>query len=185
MWIDEPGSAKNTLSQKWVNTLRTDKERFGQALNFAARKEVETTTLEKLFTTHGVPFFIKIDVEGFELSVLRGMKRSVPYLSFEANLPEFKPEGLKCVELLGQLDPEGQFNYVVDCRRGFSLERWLSGGEFSEAFQQCTDKSIEVFWRSSSTSATQFKPATAFGPSKEQDLSANNDLASAHESIEG
>lgn len=30
MWIDAPGSAKNTLSSKWVETLRAYKERFGE-----------------------------------------------------------------------------------------------------------------------------------------------------------
>src|SRR2546427_8278181 len=64
MWIDEPGSAKNTLSKKWVDTLRADDQRFGHKLMFAERKEVITTTLDELVARHGLPFFIKIDVEG-------------------------------------------------------------------------------------------------------------------------
>ncbi|HEY9503124.1 MAG TPA: FkbM family methyltransferase, partial [Pyrinomonadaceae bacterium] len=73
MWIDAPGSAKNTLSPKWVATLRSDQKRFGQCFEFASEKQVETITLEKLIATHGIPFFIKIDVEGHEPSVLRGL----------------------------------------------------------------------------------------------------------------
>src|SRR5437879_4589316 len=46
MWIDAPGSAKNTLSQKWVETLRNDQDRFGTKLDFAQRREVEMVTLE-------------------------------------------------------------------------------------------------------------------------------------------
>ena len=66
MWIDAPGSAKNTLNQKWVDILRNDEKRFGQRVDFASKREIETTTLEDLMTTYGVPFFIKIDVEGHE-----------------------------------------------------------------------------------------------------------------------
>jgi FkbM family methyltransferase len=151
MWIDEPGSAKNTLSQKWVESLREDQERFGHSLDFAQRKDIELTTLEKLFETHGLPFFIKIDVEGYELNVLQGMQRPVPYLSFEVNLPEFRSEGMRCVELLGRLGADGKFNYAADCRFGLALEKWLDPHEFLQVLYQCSDQSIEVFWKTASS----------------------------------
>jgi FkbM family methyltransferase len=149
MWIDEPGSAKNTLSLKWVDTLRSDGERFGHRLDFAQKKEIETTTLEQLIDAFGMPFFVKIDVEGFEPSVLRGMRRPVPYLSFEVNLPEFRPEGLECVHLLGGLGADGKFNYATDCKQGLVLERWLDPPEFSQVLENCSESSIEVFWKAS------------------------------------
>lgn len=149
MWIDEPGSAKNTFSEKWAETLRTDEERFGHALNFAQRKEIETSTLDNLINTHGVPFFVKIDVEGYEPNVLKGMKRPVPHLSFEVNLPDFRPEGQQCVDLLARLDAGGKFNYAADCRLGLVLDKWVDPLEFSRVLHKCSDKSIEVFWKSS------------------------------------
>ena len=97
--------------------------------------------------THGLPCYVKIDVEGFETNVLRGLHRPVPYLSFEVNLPEFKPEGLECVELLRRLAADGKFNYVVDCRHGLVLERWLEPREFSPVLDACSETSIEVFWK--------------------------------------
>ena len=132
MWIDEPGSAKNTLSQKWVDTLRRDEARFGHRLNFAQHTEVESISLEELIVTYGCPFFVKIDVEGHEPHVLRGLKRPVPYLSFEVNLPEFKREGLECVELLGNIAPDGKFNYSVDSEQGLVLDQWLTLREFRD-----------------------------------------------------
>jgi len=149
MWVAEPGSAKNTLSRKWVDTLAEDGERFGEVLEFIGEKRVETTTVDQLMTEYGNPFFVKIDVEGFEPHVLRGMHLSVPYLSFEVNLPEFRPEGLECVDLLGRLSLDGTFNYAVDCRRGLTLTSWLNAQDFSRVLDACDEKSIEVFWRMS------------------------------------
>jgi len=147
MFVDAPGSAKNTFSRKWVDTLRTDDSRFGHSLDFRQSKEVTTTTLEKLFLDHGVPFFVKIDVEGFELSVLQGMQRPVPYLSFEVNLPEFRPEGLQCIEVLAGMSAVGQFNYASDCSSGLALKEWVSPAQIIQVLTTCSEPSIEVFWK--------------------------------------
>jgi FkbM family methyltransferase len=147
MWIDTPGSAKNTLSQKWAQALRGDDKRFGHSLGFERWKEVETTSMDQLIDAHGLPFFVKIDVEGHELSVLRGLQRPVPFLSFEVNLPEFRSEGLECVRVLGRLAPDGEFNYTPDCRRGLVLTRWHPAEQFSSILDSCTDPCVEVFWK--------------------------------------
>jgi FkbM family methyltransferase len=155
MWIDEPGSAKNTLSQKWVDTLRGDEARFGHRLKFAHHREVEAISLEELIMTYGPPLFVKIDVEGYEAHVLRGLKRPIPYLSFEVNLPEFKQEGLECIELLAGIAAEGRFNYAVDCEQGLKLDQWLTLNDFRELFKSCSEPSLEVFWRTTPLSSNQ------------------------------
>jgi FkbM family methyltransferase len=147
MWIDAPGGAKNTLSQKWAERLREDETRFGEKLNFGQLKEVETISIEQLIAAHGSPYFIKIDVEGHEISALRGLQRPVPYLSFEVNLPEFRQEGLECIRLLGALAPDGVFNYTPDCRRGLALEKWISREEIAAVLDSCNHESIEIFWK--------------------------------------
>lgn len=149
MWIDAPGSAKNTLSRKWADTLKGDDKRFGHTLGFEQSRQVETVTIEQLIIAHGSPFFIKIDVEGHELSVLRGIRRPVPYLSFEVNLPEFRREGLECIQVLAGLAPDGKFNYSADCRRGLVLDRWIEKEEISAVLDSSRDGSLEVFWNTS------------------------------------
>ena len=151
LWIEEPGSAKNTLNRKWVDTLRSDDKRFGQRLSFSRHRDVVTTTLDALVKAYGTPLFIKIDVEGHEPLVLEGLKKPVPYLSFEVNLPEFRQEGVRCVELLERLAPHGQFNYLVDCRNGMAQKEWVGPREFSRVLGLCTETSIEVFWRTVGT----------------------------------
>jgi FkbM family methyltransferase len=160
MWIDGPGSALNTLSEKWVDALRGNlesKARFDptlDALEFRNRKQVETTTIEQLIAEHGSPFFVKIDVEGHELSTLRGLRRPVPYLSFEVNLPEFRSEGLQCLEVLRELAPDGECNFTSDCARGLALEKWVDPRELEDVINRCEEACVEVFWRNPSRPGT-------------------------------
>jgi FkbM family methyltransferase len=147
MWVDAPGSAMNTLSAKWVDTLRQDDTRFGERMQFANSRAVQTTTIDELMSAHGVPLYIKIDVEGHESSALRGLKRPVRYLSFEVNLPEFKAEGLECLDLLTAIAPSGQFNCSTDARRGLEMSAWATAAEFKRIFEAIDESCVEVWWR--------------------------------------
>jgi FkbM family methyltransferase len=155
MWVDEPGSAKNTLNPKWVETLRIDPGRFGKLLSFAQSTPVDIVTLEELIRLHGRPFYIKIDVEGNEASVIRGLQSAVPYISFEVNLPEFRMEGLQCVQMLEAIAGGGRLNYVVDCAAGMALDRWLPSDAFAGALEGCQESCVEVFWRAAQVSVHQ------------------------------
>ncbi|MGB8253295.1 MAG: FkbM family methyltransferase [Anaerolineaceae bacterium] len=69
--------------------------------------EVPVTTLDELIEIHGIPAFIKIDTEGFELNVLKGLTHAIPHLSFEFTR-ELKPEYRACIARLSTL---GHYRY--------------------------------------------------------------------------
>ena len=147
-WVTSPGSGLNTLSEKWVQTLRANPGKFGTRVDYPARRTVETTTLAALMETHGVPRYIKIDVEGHEPSVLRGLQRPVPIVSFEANLPEFIPEAAECMEILGRLSPNGRFNLTsYDAYRGFSQKDWRVAAEIMTILGTLGETTVEIYWR--------------------------------------
>jgi FkbM family methyltransferase len=150
MLVDGPGSALNTLSRKWAESLQKDKSRFAHTqdkCDFSEHRIVETTTLDQLIATFGEPFYLKIDVEGHEISALRGLHRRVRFLSFEVNLPEFRLEGLECIKLLGRLEADGKFNYTADCRQGLALAEWIDAATFLPTLERCSESAVEVFWK--------------------------------------
>jgi FkbM family methyltransferase len=143
-----PGSGLNTLSDKWVRTLADKPSKLGARVGYPLSQKVEATTLARLMEAHGVPRYIKVDVEGHELHVLRGLGRPVPFVSFEAILPEFAPETAECIRILNGLSAGGCFNYSKDCYKGTCLEKWVTAEEITQILTGLGEITVEVFWRS-------------------------------------
>jgi FkbM family methyltransferase len=64
--------------------------RFAKEFKWTPTK-VKTITLDALINSYGRPDFIKVDVEGYELNVLRGLSSKAGAISFEWN-EEHKPD---------------------------------------------------------------------------------------------
>jgi len=89
----------STMSQQWIT-----EGRFAGNNQWTSTVPVEVTTLDLLITRYGTPAFCKIDVEGFELSVLKGLSRAVPNISFEFSR-EFFTETKACIDHLLSIGP--------------------------------------------------------------------------------
>ena len=75
--------------------------------------EVEITTIMQMVKRYGLPDFVKIDVEGLEASVLRGMGDARPQsLSFEF-YPAFPEKYGECIHILQDLG-YSKFNYIIN-----------------------------------------------------------------------
>ena len=118
-FINNPGSGLNTIDQKRQEEMQ-----------FKNSYEVKTTTIDSLINEFGQPDFIKIDVEGHELDVLKGLKSVIQTIVFEANLPGAVDSTIECIELINSLAPNYTFNYGYDV--GLESEKWLSKKEVIE-----------------------------------------------------
>jgi FkbM family methyltransferase len=68
-------SAKSSLLDDWIGDV-------------VSTEYVPVVTLDNAINTFGKPFYCKIDVEGWELEVLRGLTHPIALLSFEFHLNE-------------------------------------------------------------------------------------------------
>jgi FkbM family methyltransferase len=92
--------------------------------------EVPATTLDALIAEHGTPAFAKIDVEGFEDTVLMGLSRPVPRLSFEFTTIQ-RDVAVRCLERLASLGSCG-FDIALGESQMLTFNRWISKAEMGE-----------------------------------------------------
>ena len=64
--------------------------------------EVEVTTLDRLIERYGTPKYCKIDVEGYEESVLSGLTRPIDLISFEFHANQIE-RAINCLQYLQNL----------------------------------------------------------------------------------
>ncbi len=93
MYVHHEGSAFNTLNRKFKEVLETDgQQKWGEEIRFSKQVQVFVTTIDRLIGKYGRPAFIKIDTEGYEWAVVKGLTVPVSCLSLECLLPEFRQE---------------------------------------------------------------------------------------------
>lgn len=98
---------------------------------------IPMTTLDLLIERLGPPHFCKIDVEGYELLVLRGLSYPVPIISFEFT-KEFKCDIKPITEHLMSIGPY-EFNYCLGEEPGFKLPSWTDPPALIESLSSIDD----------------------------------------------
>ena len=116
-------SILNSVSESWV---AKEKEKKPHESNMWKKEiEVPMMTLNELVAEYGMPRFIKLDVEGFELSALSGMSNQPEYLSFEFH-GETLDKDKSCFE---KLSPATRFDFTINEPFKFEIGQWVSREE--------------------------------------------------------
>jgi FkbM family methyltransferase len=132
---EQPGqSQKATLSKRFMTETR-----HAELCNWTNFQPVSIITLDKLFEKYGIPNFCKIDVEGFEESVLRGLNYPISFISFE-----FHKELLDSVEnCCRKLSKLGNFRYnctIDPLNQKFAFFDWVTDKELLYELNSREDK---------------------------------------------
>jgi FkbM family methyltransferase len=109
-----------------------DKTSSGRFSNYSWEQKIKVpvVTMDSLIEKYGIPKFCKIDVEGFEINVLKGLNHQIPFLSFEYCVPEMQEKMHECIVQLHKISPLGKFNYSVEESMKLELSDWVSFEDF-------------------------------------------------------
>lgn len=122
-------TAISSFSDEWINSV---KEGRFKGNTWSKIVKIEMTTLNKLIEKFGVPAFIKIDVEGYELEVLKGLSKAVNMISFEYTVPEQTHKTIDCINQLQKINSNIECNYSIGESMTFKLKDWISATEMKE-----------------------------------------------------
>jgi FkbM family methyltransferase len=109
-----------TISNDFIRRT-TESDRFGK-VSWLGKETVYTTTFDALVARYGIPAFTKIDVEGHEASVLKGLSHTLPALSLEFH-PEMLDEANQCIRHLEGL---ARYSYSISLATNYTLGPWMT-----------------------------------------------------------
>lgn len=116
----------SSFSTDWINSVKDG--RF-KGVDWTEVIKVEMTTLDNLIAEFGLPDFIKIDVEGYELNVLKGLSKPVKMISFEFTVPEQTDKAIDCIDQIEKINPDIECNFSIGESMEFVLENWISAAD--------------------------------------------------------
>ena len=120
-------ASENTISSMSEEFIKTVKETRFTTHTWDKEVVCHTTTLDELIHSYGIPKFCKIDVEGYEVEILKGLSKPIPYISIEFT-PELKHLSFDCIEHMSKI-ADYKFNYSEGESLKYGFDNWVTKEE--------------------------------------------------------
>jgi FkbM family methyltransferase len=142
----------SSLSKEWIAALQQQHSEYKGL--WSKEVTVPMLTLDTLIEHYGVPYFIKIDVEGFEEFVLEGLSVQPQLLSFEFNLA-YLDAALRCLDKKF-IARDSVFNYAMGDPSSFELKEWVGKDQLKSLLSamEKRDRQGDVFVRPGASGST-------------------------------
>ena len=120
-----------TFNEEWKTG------RFSKS-NWDLKLDVPITTIDNLINKYGQPRYIKIDVEGYEFNVIKGLTRKSGLISFEFT-SEFMRNTSRCISYLNSIGYKN-YNFSQADDLNFFLDNWLDAESFENLIKDLSSK---------------------------------------------
>lgn len=139
LFVCSSSNAISTFSQEWVSASRFTEIGY----KWDKKISVPVITLDHLIKQFGVPQFCKIDVENYELPVLKGLSTPIPFISFEFAF-ETMHNTKECLNVLSKMGYT-EFNFALAETPQLILDEWVDKQKLINIIEIKSKENIEIW----------------------------------------
>lgn len=122
----------SSLSAEWIEAAKTD-QRMPE-VSWSEPVQISVASVQSLVASHGLPSFMKVDVEGYEAKVLCGLTQPIQLIEFEAT----RINSDIAISVVQHLNSLADYRYNVFPIRGekkLAHVTWLNGSELLDELE--------------------------------------------------
>lgn len=131
----------SSMSERWINATKNS-GRFIE-YNWDTKINVDISTLDLEIARHGVPTYVKIDVEGYELEVLKGLSKPINFISIEFTEEDIQ-QSIACMDKLDKLG-NYQYNFSDGETHFFENDKWFTKNQLVDFLNSKKEKKSHLW----------------------------------------
>lgn len=131
----------SSMSDRWIQATQ-ESGRF-ENYNWNKTEKVKVSPLDEKIKVYGIPKYIKIDVEGYEFEVLKGLSVPVQNISIEFTSEDME-NTYKCIDYISKLG-DFIFNYSTGENLILSNQNWKSKDDIKDHLENLCVKEIQCW----------------------------------------
>ena len=133
----------NTSNYSEIATFSDDFKNIYKNKNviWLDQKMVPTVSLNRIIELYGLPYFCKIDVEGYEFEILSSLNFNIPLIEFEV-VAGFKKKAIDTINFLDNKNTS--YNYTLNEQPYFQFKNWTNLKDIINVIKQLPDNQFHI-----------------------------------------